>query len=91
MAKAIGAEHRQYHVWEKGRGKIPVAYAVRMKEIFGITLDFIYAGDLNGMPSSIGNIISLYLDEGLMIVQSKFDLKIEKRKKCVLHDQYSLE
>ena len=65
MAKAIGAEHRQYHVWEKGRGKIPVAYAVRMKEIFGITLDYIYAGDLNGMPSSIGNIISLYLDEGL--------------------------
>jgi len=50
MAKAIGAEHRQYHVWEKGRGKIPVAYAVRMKEIFGITLDYIYAGDLSGLP-----------------------------------------
>ena len=64
MAKAIGAEHRQYHVWEKGRGKIPVAYAVRMKEIFGVTLDYIYAGDLNGLPSSIRHVISVYLDEG---------------------------
>ena len=63
MAKAIGAEHRQYHVWEKGRGKIPVAYAIRMKEIFGITLDYIYAGDLSGLPSSMSHVIRVYLDE----------------------------
>jgi DNA-binding XRE family transcriptional regulator len=57
IAHAIGAEHRQYHVWEKGRGKIPIPYAIRLKELLGVTLDYIYVGDTRGLPSSLVRLI----------------------------------
>lgn len=36
--------------WIKGVALIPVPYAVKLKELKGIPLDFIYCGDVSSLP-----------------------------------------
>ena len=41
--------------YESGERKITVPVTTRLKDAFGITLDWIYAGDPSGLPKRIAD------------------------------------
>lgn len=41
--------------WELGDVLVPPAYAVRLKDRFGVSLDWIYAGDAGGLPRRLAD------------------------------------
>lgn len=45
----------QYNNWEKGVRRITLDEAERLCNLYGLKLDFIYRGNLSGVPESIKN------------------------------------
>ncbi|MBU2952760.1 helix-turn-helix domain-containing protein, partial [Marinobacter sp. F3R08] len=45
----------QYNNWEKGTRRITVDEAERLCVLYGLTLDFIYRGNLSGISEKIKN------------------------------------
>lgn len=44
FSKKIGAQVDQYGNWERDVGPIPVPFAIRICDLLGVTLDYIYRG-----------------------------------------------
>lgn len=44
-----------YNHWEKGHGRPSLDQAVRLARTLGITLDWIYLGDLSGVPHGLAS------------------------------------
>lgn len=44
-----GFNATQYNNWERGERRIPVEHAERLSDAYGLTLDFIYRGRLDGL------------------------------------------
>lgn len=53
--ETINVQANTYSQWENGKSMVDVAAAARLKEAFGITLDWIYAGDPAGLPFAIAS------------------------------------
>lgn len=51
-ASKHGFSPTQYNNWEKGTRRIPVDQAERLCELYGLTLDFIYRGRLEGLSEN---------------------------------------
>ena len=49
FAENTGVAEDNLQKWEKGGVLVPPWYAVRLKELFGVSLDWIYAGDASKM------------------------------------------
>jgi transcriptional regulator with XRE-family HTH domain len=47
-----GFHYKQYNNWECGLARIPVEHAITLCDRYGITLDFIYRGRLDGLPAT---------------------------------------
>lgn len=41
--------------WELGEVLVPPVYVVRLKDQFGVSLDWIYAGDAGGLPRRLAD------------------------------------
>jgi DNA-binding XRE family transcriptional regulator len=50
LAQRLKIEHSTYAQWEAGVNLIPVHEAVKLCVMFGVTLDWIYRGDVSGLP-----------------------------------------
>jgi transcriptional regulator with XRE-family HTH domain len=50
MAARLNSEVGTYNHWATGRRLIPVDAAIRLCAISGATLDYIYRGDVSGLP-----------------------------------------
>lgn len=50
FASAIGVLPSQLNNWEKGRHRLSLEGALKINEIFGTTLDFIYLDRRNSLP-----------------------------------------
>ncbi len=50
MAEALGVTLARYNNWELGDIILPVKYALMLRRMCGVTLDYIYAGDLSCVP-----------------------------------------
>lgn len=50
MAEKLGVEINAYNNYERGERLVDVAMAVRLLELSGIGLDWIYAGVTTGVP-----------------------------------------
>lgn len=50
MAARLNAEVGTYNHWATGRRLIPVDAAIRLCAISGATLDYIYRGEISGLP-----------------------------------------
>ena len=44
-----------YNQYEKGVNKVPVDAALKMRELYGLTLDWIYVGDPSGLRHEIAD------------------------------------
>jgi len=53
MGKCLKIDHKRYHVWEAGRGLIPVPQASEIRRLTGASLDYIYLGDMAALPQSL--------------------------------------
>jgi transcriptional regulator with XRE-family HTH domain len=58
MAALIGATTNQYNNWENAIGQPPVAFAVRIASLTGATLDYIFLGDVSGLPIKLTILLS---------------------------------
>ncbi len=47
----------QYNNWENGSRRITVDEAERLCDLYGLKLDFVYRGNLSGLPDSIRNVL----------------------------------
>ena len=61
FAEAIGATGAQYNNWKGGRQRMPLAQALKLQELYGVTLDFIYLGRANSLPADIAGAWSEFL------------------------------
>ncbi|WP_051548139.1 helix-turn-helix domain-containing protein [Sneathiella glossodoripedis] len=53
FALSLGYNPTQYTNWETGARRIPVDMAIRLVERFGLTLDYIYLGDVSALPHEL--------------------------------------
>jgi transcriptional regulator with XRE-family HTH domain len=57
-AKQANVSPKSYSQWESGDFRISIDGAIRLHDRYGISLDFIYCGSLDGMPHKIANAVS---------------------------------
>lgn len=53
LCRAIGIAPNRWNQFEQGKRRITVDVARRLKKNYGVTLDYIYEGDLSGLPKRI--------------------------------------
>lgn len=58
LCRRSGIETNAWNNYEKSRNRISVDHAIKLKRTFGVTLDWIYHGDLSGVRSDIAEKIS---------------------------------
>lgn len=47
----------QWNNWEKGTRRIPIEAAEKLCAAYGLTLDFIYRGRIDGLPETVSKVI----------------------------------
>lgn len=52
-AELLAVTPPRYNNWERGRQVIPLENAVRVSELTGVSLDFIYLGDKSALPKHL--------------------------------------
>jgi transcriptional regulator with XRE-family HTH domain len=55
FAKRAGIEPNTYNNWETGDRVPDLTYALRLCETYGLTLDWIYRGEIKGLPFQLGD------------------------------------
>jgi transcriptional regulator with XRE-family HTH domain len=58
MARACGAEPQRWSNWEAGRHLADPLVMVRAAQLYGISLDWVFAGDARNLP---GRLLSLLM------------------------------
>jgi ribosome-binding protein aMBF1 (putative translation factor) len=53
FCRQIGVERNLYNPFEKGRRRITIGVAMKIRDRYGITLDWIYAGEPHALPSDL--------------------------------------
>ena len=53
FAAKAGLRQNAYNQYETGKRRITLDAALKLKRTFGISLDWIYAGDRNGLPHAV--------------------------------------
>ena len=53
LCRRADLSRNTYNQWERGHGRPDVHYAMRLCEAFGITLDWIYRGEIFGLPTAV--------------------------------------
>jgi transcriptional regulator with XRE-family HTH domain len=53
FCRQIGVERNLYNPFEKGRRRITIGVAMKIRGRYGVTLDWIYAGDPYALPSDL--------------------------------------
>lgn len=50
MAKMVGVSQSRYSNWENGIGVPPVEFAIKICQLTGANLDYIYLGNASSLP-----------------------------------------
>jgi transcriptional regulator with XRE-family HTH domain len=53
FCRQIDVERNLYNPFEKGRRRITIDVAMKIRDRYGVTLDWIYAGDPHALPSGL--------------------------------------
>lgn len=53
MARELGIDVRNINNWEKAVCEPAMDYAFRLLDVYGITLEYTYRGDLRGLPGDL--------------------------------------
>lgn len=52
-AERHGFNPTQYNNWETGARRIPVEYAEKLDDLYGVTLDWVYRGKRSGLSETL--------------------------------------
>ena len=55
FARTAGLGVRRLNNWETGRYRISLNGALKLREIYGLPLDFIYCGSVEALPNNIAS------------------------------------
>jgi transcriptional regulator with XRE-family HTH domain len=55
ICEAIGVQPNRYSQWENGKNLLDPIAAIEISRLYGITLDYLYRGDLSGLKHSLVN------------------------------------
>lgn len=55
MAKMVGVSQSRYSNWENGIGVPPVEFAIKICQLTGATLDYIYLGNTSSLPMHLAS------------------------------------
>ena len=55
FAELAGLSQPTYTSWESGKNRISVSGAIKLRAKYSVTLDFIYCGNVAGMPEDLLN------------------------------------
>lgn len=58
FAKQAGVSAKSYSQWESGNFRVSIDGAIRLRDRYGISLDFIYLGSLDTLPNKIATAVS---------------------------------
>lgn len=58
LCRRSGIEPNAWNNYEKGRNRISIDHALKVKRTFGVTTDWIYQGDLSGVRSDVAEKIA---------------------------------
>jgi DNA-binding XRE family transcriptional regulator len=53
LCQRAGIARNTWNQWEKGKGRPQLDEAMKLVDAFGLTLDWIYLGDVNGLPHGL--------------------------------------
>lgn len=53
FAKLLGVSQSRYANWEQGLHPIPYDFAIKIHGLTGANLDFLYRGDMSGLPAQL--------------------------------------
>lgn len=53
FAKQLGLDKSSYNLFENGKRRLTNAVALRLRRKFGISLDWLYCGDVSSLPNKI--------------------------------------
>ena len=53
FAETTGVEEDTLGAWELGKNQVPPWYIQRLKRRYGVTHEYIFGGDLMGLPDSL--------------------------------------
>ncbi len=57
-AEEAGVPPKSYNQWESGAFRISIPGAIKVRERFGLSLDFIYCGSLDALPHKMASAFS---------------------------------
>lgn len=59
LADLLGVARARYNNWIGGGILFPVRYAAKLREMTGVTLDFIYCGDASSLPLKVAKTLGV--------------------------------
>lgn len=57
FGRAAGLSQSQYHHFESGKRRLSLEAALALCETYGLSLDWLYRGDMNALPFRLANAI----------------------------------
>jgi transcriptional regulator with XRE-family HTH domain len=57
ICRRSGLKENAYSQYVNGQRRITVDAALKLREAFGVTLEYLYTGDMQGLPYSMGTAI----------------------------------
>jgi len=57
LCRRADLSRNTYNQWERGHGRPDVHYAIRLCETFGITLDWIFRGEIEGLSPELAEMV----------------------------------
>lgn len=58
FAERAGIHHKSYNGWETGRSRVSLDGAVKLREAYGLDLEFIFFGNVDALPHSLAKALS---------------------------------
>ncbi|MCV6576292.1 MAG: helix-turn-helix domain-containing protein [Cohaesibacter sp.] len=63
FAEAADVQQKSYNQWESGDFRASIQGAIKLRERYGISLDFIYVGNMDALPTKMSNALTSILRE----------------------------
>lgn len=61
FSEAADVQQKSMSQWQSGEFRISIQGALKLRERYGISLDFIYCGNIDALPTKMANVLSSML------------------------------
>ncbi|WP_068001494.1 helix-turn-helix transcriptional regulator [Pseudovibrio axinellae] len=65
FSESAGVQQKSMSQWQSGDFRISIQGALKLRERYGISLDFIYCGNIDALPTKMANELSSILRDSI--------------------------